>query len=220
MNSLVNNLEKLPSQVKSQILTLYNKTLESFDFFDSDEESIGVISRCTSPSSLIGPLFVHMTGAILCLLCSTTYHLFCAYGRKVQALLSRLDYGGISLLIAGSAFPPVAYGFACNPIPRISYLIIISSTCAAAFAMTLMPGADAPKYRKMRGFLFIFVGLFAGVPTVHSVIINDPNIIINIDYWAIGGIVYITGALIYVARIPERFSPGTFDFIVSVKGIV
>jgi adiponectin receptor len=134
----------------------------------------------------------------------------------MQVLLSRLDYGGISLLIAGSTFPPVVYGFACNAIPRITYLVIISSTCTAAFAMTLMPGADTPKYRRMRGFLFIFVGLFAGVPTFHGAINNDHNILINVNYWIIGGLLYITGALIYIARIPERLSPGTFDFIVMV----
>eukprot|EP00826_Nyctotherus_ovalis_P013037 TRINITY_DN1348_c0_g1_i21.p1 TRINITY_DN1348_c0_g1~~TRINITY_DN1348_c0_g1_i21.p1 ORF type:complete len:102 (-),score=2.64 TRINITY_DN1348_c0_g1_i21:245-505(-) len=70
------------------------------------------------------------------------------------------------------------------------------------------------RYRRMRGFLFIFVGLFAGVPAVHAAIASDPNVIISIGYWAVGGAVYIAGALIYVARIPERLSPGTFDFIV------
>eukprot|EP00826_Nyctotherus_ovalis_P013041 TRINITY_DN1348_c0_g1_i5.p1 TRINITY_DN1348_c0_g1~~TRINITY_DN1348_c0_g1_i5.p1 ORF type:complete len:192 (+),score=23.67 TRINITY_DN1348_c0_g1_i5:406-981(+) len=154
-----------------------------------------------------------MIGAILCLSCSATFHLFSAYGNKLQAFLSRLDYGGISLLIAGSAFPPVIYGFACNPIPRIFYILVVSTTCIAAFVTTLMPGAETSKYRRMRGFLFIFVGLFAGVPAVHAAIASDPNVIISIGYWAVGGAVYIAGALIYVARIPERLSPGTFDFI-------
>lgn len=124
------------------------------------------------------------------------------------------------MLIAGSAFPPVVYGFSCNPIPKIFYLIIISTSCLAAFGMTLMPGAETPNYRRMRGFLFIFVGLFAGVPTIHATLSNDPNVLININYWVIGGAVYISGALIYVARIPERLSPGTFDFIVLVCFIV
>eukprot|EP00826_Nyctotherus_ovalis_P065376 TRINITY_DN9610_c0_g3_i10.p2 TRINITY_DN9610_c0_g3~~TRINITY_DN9610_c0_g3_i10.p2 ORF type:complete len:192 (-),score=41.99 TRINITY_DN9610_c0_g3_i10:143-718(-) len=154
-----------------------------------------------------------MAGAILCLLFSTTYHLFNPYSEKVSAFLSRLDYGGISLLIAGSTFPPVMYGFACNPVPRVGYAAVISTTCLSAFVLTLMPGADTPKYRRMRGFLFICVGLFAGIPAIHASSSNDPNIILNCFYWILGGIIYVTGALIYVGRIPERFAPGKFDFI-------
>jgi len=158
-----------------------------------------------------------MTGAILCLLCSANYHLFNSYSEKVQGFLSRLDYGGISLLIAGSTFPPVMYGFDCNFLPKIGYAVIISTTCLTAFILTLMPGADLPKYRRMRGFLFIFVGLFAGVPAIHGSVSNDPNILIYWFYFGLGGAIYIIGALIYVARIPERFAPGKFDFIVSER---
>ena len=156
-----------------------------------------------------------MIGAILCLLCSSSFHLFSAYSENAQAFLSRLDYGGISLLIAGSTFPPVIYGFACNSIPKFIYLTFITVACLGAFITTLIPGADTPKYRRLRGFLFIFVGLCAGVPAVQASITNDPNIIINLYNWVVGGAIYIIGALIYVARIPERFAPGKFDYIVS-----
>jgi len=37
---------------------------------------------------------------------------------------------------------------------------------------------------------------------------------IKITFWAIGGALYISGCLIYIARLPERFCPGKFDFIV------
>ena len=34
-----------------------------------------------------------------------------------------------------------------------------------------------------------------------------------IKFWVfgVGGLIYIAGACIYIARIPERFRPGTFD---------
>ena len=32
--------------------------------------------------------------------------------------------------------------------------------------------------------------------------------------WAIGGALYIIGALMYMMKIPERFKPGTFDIVV------
>ncbi len=175
----------------------------------------------------VGPLFVHMAGAIMCLLCSATFHLFNVYSVRVQAFLARLDYGGISFLIAGSTFPPVIYGFACNPLPKWFYISLISSFCMLAFITTLIPGADAPRYRKLRGLMFIFVGLSAGIPAFHAAtsryfvlsvrMCSDPNIVLHLFYWPIGGIVYVSGALIYIARIPERFAPGKFDFCVSVE---
>lgn len=141
-------------------------------------------------------------------------HLFDAYSERLQTLLTRLDYGGIALLIAGSTFPPIVYGFACNPVPKFVYMAAISLVCGLSFVFTLLPGTDSPQYRNIRGFLFILVGLFAGVPIVQAAASKDPNIILNTCYWVAGGLIYILGALMYVARVPERFAPGKFDFFV------
>ena len=35
--------------------------------------------------------------------------------------------------------------------------------------------------------------------------------------WALGGALYILGAVLYMLRVPERFSPGSFDLVVSFK---
>jgi len=96
--------------------------------------------------------------------------------------------------------------------------------------MSLFKKFLQPKYRRLRGFLFIFIGLFAGVPALHASLSkysffvkikkSDPNIHMNLIYWALGGAIYIAGALIYVARIPERFAPGKFDFFVFCKGFI
>lgn len=34
-----------------------------------------------------------------------------------------------------------------------------------------------------------------------------------LDWVIAGGALYVVGACLYMARIPERFSPGTFDYI-------
>ena len=33
----------------------------------------------------------------------------------------------------------------------------------------------------------------------------------HLIYWELGGISYISGALMYIRRIPEKFFPGKFD---------
>eukprot|EP00826_Nyctotherus_ovalis_P055960 TRINITY_DN7487_c0_g1_i12.p1 TRINITY_DN7487_c0_g1~~TRINITY_DN7487_c0_g1_i12.p1 ORF type:complete len:166 (-),score=7.92 TRINITY_DN7487_c0_g1_i12:276-773(-) len=159
-------------------------------------------------------MIVHMACAITCFMFSSTFHLFTAHSSRSVTFFSKLDYGGISILIAGSTFPLIQYAFACYTTIRYIYVSLISLFCTVSFIVTMLPNADMPKYRRLRGILFIIVGLLAGVPALHAAITNDPNIMVNFYYWALGGIVYITGALIYVARIPERCAPGKFDYFV------
>lgn len=216
MDKIISNIENIPNQFKEHFLTFFNQTLNNINYYDSDGNTfiIKTISRCNFPPYLLGPLFVHMLGAILCLSFSAVLHLFDAYSEKLQSFLTRLDYGGISLLIAGSTFPPVIYGFACNPITKYTYITVISIACAASFIFTLLPGTDSPNCRKFRGLLFVFVGLLAGAPVIQGAASTDPNVILNTQYWLGGGLIYLLGALMYIARIPERFAPGKFDFFV------
>ena len=59
------------------------------------------------------PLIFHMATAIICFSFSTVFHLYQAHSVKTWAFLIKLDYGGICLLIMGSAYPLSNYVFAC-----------------------------------------------------------------------------------------------------------
>ena len=48
-----------------------------------------------------------------------------------------------------------------------TYLTIIFLSCLAAFFVTLKPKFDAPKYRPLRGILFVFIGVGSAFPTIH-----------------------------------------------------
>lgn len=43
---LMHNLEQVPEQVKDKVISLYEKTVEQFEKYDSNEETIGIINRC------------------------------------------------------------------------------------------------------------------------------------------------------------------------------
>ena len=73
------------------------------------------------------PLFIMLSSAILCLLFSFLYHLLGIMNKTTNKILSRFDYGGISLLIAGSCYPPYYYFFNCDIFLRNIYLIFIST---------------------------------------------------------------------------------------------
>ena len=155
-----------------------------------------------------------MACAMTCLLFSTMFHLWFVKSQRIQSLLSRFDYSGIAILITGSTFPLIEYGFACYPYLKYMYLSVISTLCIIALVITFMPNSDKPNYRRLRGIMFIVVGLLAGAPAGHSAIAQDPEILVHLFYWALGGVAYVSGALLYVARIPERCAPGRFDYFV------
>lgn len=80
---------------------------------------ITMVSLMAKPEELLNevsswPLAIHMLTAVICLGFSTTYHLFFVKSEHVQSWMSRMDYAGISILIAGSTIPPYYYGFYCK----------------------------------------------------------------------------------------------------------
>lgn len=83
-------------------------------------------------------------------------------------MLARLDYGGISILIMGSCYPIIFYIFACQPIFYIRniFLAIITLTSSGVFVVTMLPSMSQPKYRALRGFMFIALGLSAAFPYI------------------------------------------------------
>ena len=161
------------------------------------------------------PLFIMLFSAFLCLAFSTAYHLLCSISVEINTVLSRFDYAGISLLIAGSCYPPYSYFFHCEPFLRGAYLTFITVFAISVFVFTLTPNFHTPQHRTLRGTLFLALGISAGIPIIHLMLFGDnvkgfegrPRF----EFWYVGGIAYIVGALMYIERVPERFCPGKFD---------
>ena len=66
----------------------------------------------------------YITCAALCLGLSSAYHWFGCYSVDCHKALLRLDLTGVGLLVAGSFFPAVYYGFYCQPQLQAAYLIM------------------------------------------------------------------------------------------------
>lgn len=165
------------------------------------------------------PLFIFLISAILCLSFSTTFHLIGCISQKYHTILSRFDYGGISLLVSGSCFPPYYYFFYCETKFRLFYLMFISTFGLITFFLSLTNNFNSPKMREFRGKLFIIFGLCAGIPVIHMKLAGNKlkgyNPDIRFLFWYLGGITYIIGGIIYITRFPERKYPGKFDFFGS-----
>ncbi len=113
------------------------------------------------------PLFVFLSSAIVCLGSSALFHWFSAHSSKTNEILARLDYAGISILIAGSCYPPYYYFFYCEPIFRTGYLLFISILASGVFVYSFDREFAKPHMRKLRGSLFITLGISAGIPIIH-----------------------------------------------------
>lgn len=153
-------------------------------------------------------------GATICLSCSALFHTFYCYSPGVSKLFNKIDYCGISVLTMGSFVPWLYYAFYCESIPKVVYLIFISMLGISCIVVSLWDKFSEPEFRAIRAGMFIALGLSGLIPAVHYGIIFGGYKAFNVGAlgWLIlMAILYIVGAILYAARIPERLFPGKFD---------
>merc|ERR1712223_1116341 len=154
-------------------------------------------------------------GAITCMGLSFLYHtLCCNKNKKIGRLFAKFDYCGISFLTVGSFVPWLYYSFYCDWKPQLIYLSIVILLGIGAVVVSTFDFFAGPRFRPLRAGVFITFGMSGIAPATHYGIVNGWQR--SIDEAAIGwlilmGILYITGALLYAMRIPERFFPGKVD---------
>ncbi|CZT15802.1 related to membrane proteins, contain hemolysin III domain [Ramularia collo-cygni] len=156
----------------------------------------------------------YFLGAFLCLGMSATFHTISNHSEAVQKFGNRLDYIGIVVLIWGSFIPAIYYGFALEPRLIQVYWSMITTIGAGTLVVVLYPKFRTPEWRPVRALMFVLMGLSAVVPVIHGLQMYGYEQLerqMGLS-WLVGqGVMYITGAAIYAARVPERWSPGKFD---------
>ncbi|GAA5870331.1 hypothetical protein JCM16303_001966 [Sporobolomyces ruberrimus] len=161
---------------------------------------------------------VFLVSAATCLGLSALFHTFSCHSMKVAHTWNRMDYIGIVVLISGTFVPATRYGFFCDPHLRNLYIAIIYTASAATIYVVISPNARTPSFRRLRTWLFISLGLSAVLPVSHAVYrygLEAASANISLFWLALGGGLYIVGALLYAERTPERFAPGRFDLFGS-----
>jgi adiponectin receptor len=217
-NSFLVSLYTLESQV-IDLINLDSSKTEDLMSYLNPEIKIRVKEQ---PRKELGqwPLIIIILSAFLCLFFSTAYHALKIISPIIHNISHRFDHGGISLLISGSCFPPYYYFFYYENKFKYFYLIEISVLGLGIFFYSVISSNfSKPKRRTFRGILFLIFGICTGIPIIHLSLFNHtvngyvPGIkLIN---WYLGGISYITGAIIYILRFPEKKFKGKFDYIGS-----
>lgn len=114
----------------------------------------------------------------------------------------------------GSFVPWLCYSFYCSPQPRLIYL---STVCVLGISAIIVAQWDrfaTPKHRQTSAGAFLGLGLSGAVPTMHFTIAEGfvkATTVGQMGWFFLMAVMYIAGAGLYAARIPERFFPGQFD---------
>ncbi|KAK4481650.1 hypothetical protein RD792_012557 [Penstemon davidsonii] len=172
-------------------------------------------SSTDSNSVPLWPWFVFLGGAMSCLICSSISHLFACHSKRFYYFFWRLDYVGISLMIVCSFFPPIYYTLIDQPYWRIIYLSSITLVGILVVITLLAPVLSSGRFRSFRAALFFCMGFSGVIPATHALLLHrdHPQILVSLGYEIAMGLLYATGAVFYVTRIPERWRPGAFDIV-------
>ncbi len=89
----------------------------------------------------------------------------------------------------------------------------------ANYTGVLGPGSNLLALTAKHARTSLFIGLAASgcAPLAHMAIVEGMTGVQDFPIREMGmmAIFYLTGAIVYVTRVPERFYPGTFDIFVS-----
>lgn len=152
--------------------------------------------------------------AITCLGFSWVYHTVFCHSEGVYKLFSKLDYCGIAILVVGSFVPWLYYSFYCSLRTHLFYLVSIISLGFSCIVVSLWDKFAQPEYRGVRAGLFIALGLTGVIPAIHFVTgdgLYHAFYDCGLGWLLLMAALYITGALLYACRIPEKYYPGMFD---------
>ncbi|TEB34168.1 HlyIII-domain-containing protein [Coprinellus micaceus] len=155
---------------------------------------------------------VFLLSAVFCLSGSAIYHTATCHSLDVATGCHALDYSGIIVLIVGSFFPSIYYGFWCHP--TLQYLLPLGASM-----VVLNPEYAKPTHRTARTVVFIGLGLCAVFPIGHILLtthgFRELLTELGFGWLVVSGAMYIVGATVYAMRFPEKLSPGTFDYFLA-----
>lgn len=150
---------------------------------DLGDEATGiqepVAQRKMAGGLAVWPFAVFIVSAAICLSCSTAFHLLHPVSLRLFHLLAKLDYTGIAVLIAGSNFPLVGWGwgvsrlaspatlcasisqiyltFYCMPRWAAFHLSVLSSVSLGCIYLSLSEKFASRDYRLVRMTAFVVV---------------------------------------------------------------
>lgn len=158
---------------------------------------------------------VFFFAACKCLVCSTLWHTMNSIAE--QDLMERfacVDYTGISLLIAASIMTTEYTAFYCEPVSQWTYIVCTATLGIGGVILPWHPTFNRADMNWARVAFYVALGATGFAPIIQLNLTRGPEW----SYYFYAPLmksvsVYLVGALIYAAQIPERWCPGWFDYV-------
>ncbi|KAH9286083.1 Adiponectin receptor protein [Echinococcus granulosus] len=153
-------------------------------------------------------------GAVVCLGFSCIFHTLSCHSLKVSRFANKLDYAGIAILTIGSFVPYLYYTFYCDFSAMVGYLSLICVLGVTSICVSMLDVFASPRFRSVRAGSFIGLGLSGVIPATHYAVVVGWNSAVedgSLGWLIFMAVLYISGAVLYALRIPERCFPGYCD---------
>ncbi|RWA09300.1 hypothetical protein EKO27_g5824 [Xylaria grammica] len=141
-----------------------------------------------------------LSGAVLCLGMSATFHALSNHSEPVAKWGNKLDYSGIVCLIVGSYVPALYYGLFCKPVLLSVYLYGIFLLGLGCGVVSWVEWFRTPRWRPYRAAMFVGLGVSGVVPVFHGLTIygyHSLNERMGLNWVLFEGVLYIFGAFLY-----------------------
>ena len=200
-----------------ETMNIWTHLLGSAVFIGAGSVLYSRVSSSATLSLSTGDKFafgISITAASLCFGLSATFHTLRSHSYKVHHFTGTLDILGICVLAVGGGMSATYYAFYCNPTTQQIYWALNASSALAAAYTLFDTGGGGSKMRTLRGGTFMLLALTAMLPIFHgswNLGWARACIEIGTQWYLAEGMTLLVGVSMFVARFPERLSPGMFD---------
>ena len=165
----------------------------------------------------VGDLFafgIFFTSAAVCFGLSATFHTLRSHSYNVHHFWGKMDILGICVLALGGGASMTYYVLYCSPATQRVYWTVNAISAGAAAVTLFDTGGGGNKMRTLRGGVFSLLATSAMLPAFHSVALAGwarARTEIGVHWYLAEALSLLLGVSLFVGRIPERLSPGSFD---------
>ena len=153
--------------------------------------------------------------ACQCLVCSTIWHTMNSIAdANLISSLACVDYTGISLLVAASIMTTEYTAFYCEPVSRWIYISLTAVLGLGGVVLPWYPFFNRADMAWLRVAFYVGLAATGFLPMLQILFTRGTSFVWEF-YLPITKslLVYLTGAFVYASKVPERWSPGMFDYI-------
>ena len=186
------------------IFKLHNETCNIWSHLIPLFVFIGMWIRDMSTNNNV-VLSIFYFGAIMVFFASVSFHTFICH--KWHIWMNKFDYLAIVIAFCCSTSAFCILYFCGNV--RIIYLCVVVLLTLISGVFVTLDYFQHTKFRMWRAITFIILGTFNIIPFIHYSTYKYYSLVMQqLTAWALS---FTLGAIIYACRIPERWSPSTFD---------